>query len=52
MQARDIKLDAENDSVHLVNENGEKIGTGINTAELADEVVDVSEQGLIEVITI
>lgn len=52
MQARDIKLDIQNDSIHLVNENGEKIGTGIATKELADEVVDVSEQGLIEVITI
>lgn len=51
-QVADIKLDAENDSVHLVNENGEKIGAGINTAELADEVVDVADEGLIEVITI
>lgn len=48
----DIKLDIDNDSVHLIDNNGNKIGVGINTTELGDEIVDASPDGLIEVITI
>lgn len=51
-QVADIKLDADNDNIHLVNNAGDKIGEGINTTELGDEIVEASNDGLVQIITI
>lgn len=51
-RAVDIKLDAENDNIHLIDTQGNKLGEGINTTELGDEIVEASNDGLVEVITI